>query len=117
MSILDEVKSMVTEEAHWDIEITFTKLSRQFTDDSGILQSMKYPSVENVFSNTRSRGGLVAPCTDLVQIVEIGEMIFRHFVVNQTPVVSTIPCDTCNEALESPLLKSLWENILQGWKD
>lgn len=83
-----------------------------------ILQSMKCPSVENTFINTRSRGGLVAPCTDLVQILEIVEMVFRQFVDKQTPVVSTIPCDTlCNEALESPILKSLWGNILQGCKD
>ena len=83
-----------------------------------MLQTMKRPSVENTYIDTRSRGGLVAPCTDLVQILETVEIIFRQFIAEQTPVVSTIPCDTlCNEALESPLLKSLWENILQGCKN
>ena len=36
-------------------------------------------------------------------------------VTNQKDLLTKIPCDTlCNDALESPLLKSLWENILQG---
>ena len=83
-----------------------------------ILQSMKRPSVENTYIDTRSRGGLVAPCTDLVQILETVEIVFRQFIAKQTTVVSAIPCDTlCNEALESPLIKSLWENILQECKD
>ena len=83
-----------------------------------ILQSMKRPSVENTYIDTRSRGGLVAPCTDLVQILETVEIVFRQFIAKQATVVSAIPCDTlCNEALESPLIKSLWENILQECKD
>ena len=83
-----------------------------------ILQRMKRPSVGNTYIDTRSRGGLVAPCTDLVQNLEIVKIVFRQFIAKQTPVVSTIPCDKlCNEALESPLLKSLWENILQECKD
>ena len=83
-----------------------------------ILQSMKRPSVENTYIDTQSRGGLVAPCTDLVQILETVEIVFRQFIAKQTTVVSAIPCDTlCNKALESPLIKSLWENILQECKD
>ena len=54
----------------------------------------------------------MAPCTDLVQILETVKIVFRQFIAKQTTVVSAIPCDTlCNEALESPLIKSLWENI------
>ena len=46
---------------------------------------------------------------------EIVEIIFRQFISKQTPVVSTIPCDTlCNEAMESPLLTSLWEKHFTG---
>ena len=83
-----------------------------------ILQSMKRPSVEDTYIDTRSRGGLVAPCTDLVQILETVEIVFRQFIAKQATVVSAIPCDTLrNEALESPLIKSLWENILQECKD
>ena len=83
-----------------------------------ILQSMKRPSVANTYIDTRSRGGLVAPCTDLVQILETVEIVFRQFIAKQATVVSAIPCDTlCSEALESPLIKSLWENILQECKD
>jgi hypothetical protein len=76
---------------------------------------MKCPSIENTYIDARSRGGLVTPCKDLVEIVEIVEVIFRHFVTKQKDLLQKIPCDTlCNDALESPLLKSLWENILQG---
>ena len=45
-----------------------------------ILQSMKRPSVEKTYIDTRSRGGLVAPCTDLVQILETVEIVFRHLL-------------------------------------
>ena len=80
-----------------------------------LLQNMKCPGIENTYINARSRGGLVTPCKDLVEIVEIVEVIFRQFVSNQKDLLTKIPCDTlCNDALESPLLKSLWENILQG---
>ena len=80
-----------------------------------LLQNMKCPSIENAYINARSRGGLVTPCKDLVEIVELVEVIFRQFVTNQEDLLTKIPCDTlCNDALESPLLKSLWENILQG---
>ena len=80
-----------------------------------LLQNMKCPGIENTYIDARSRGGLVTPCKDLVEIVEIVEVIFRQFVTNQKDLLQKIPCDTlCNDALESPLLKSLWENILQG---
>ena len=42
--------------------------SKQNEDLQVILQSMKRPSVENAYIDTRSRGGLVEPCNDLVQI-------------------------------------------------
>jgi uncharacterized C2H2 Zn-finger protein len=77
-----------------------------------LLQNMKCPGIENTYIDARSRGGLVTPCKDLVEIVEV---IFRHFVTKQKDLLQKIPCDTlCNDALESSLLKSLWENILQG---
>ena len=80
-----------------------------------LLQNMKCPGIENTYINARSRGGLKTPCKDLVEIVELVEVIFRQFVTNQKDLLTKIPCDTlCNDALESPLLKSLWENILQG---
>ena len=80
-----------------------------------LLQNMKCPGIENTYINAHSRGGLVTPCKDLVEIVEIVEVIFRQFVTNQKDLLTKIPCETlCNDALESPLLKSLWENILQG---
>lgn len=72
-----------------------------------LLQNMKYPGIENSYIDARSRGGLVTPCKDLVEILEICQF--------QKDVLKKIPCDTlCNDALASPLLKSLWDNILQG---
>ena len=48
--------------------------------------------------------------------MEIVELVFWQFVNSQKDLLKKIPCDTlCNESLESPLLKSLWENILQGF--
>lgn len=79
-----------------------------------ILQNMICPGSENAYIKARSRGGLVTPCKDLVQILEVVENIFREFIEKQTSVVKSIPCDKlCNDALDSPLLKSLWENIMQ----
>ena len=37
---------------------------------------MKCPGIENTYIDARSRGGLVTPCKDLVEIVEIVEVIF-----------------------------------------
>ena len=41
-----------------------------------ILENMKCPGIENTYIDARSRGGLVTPCKDLVEIVEIVEVIF-----------------------------------------
>ena len=81
-----------------------------------LLQSMMRPSTENIYIETRSRGGLVTPCTDLVQLLEVAEIVFREFTAKQlTGVVKNIPCEKlCNSTLDSPLVKSLWDNILLG---
>ncbi len=80
-----------------------------------LLQSMMCPSSENTYIETRSRGGLVTSCNDLVHILEVGESVFCQFIAKQSGVVKSIPCDKlCNDTLNSPLVKSLWDNILQG---
>ena len=82
-----------------------------------LLQNMKCPGIENTYIDVRSwgGGGLATPCKDVVEIVEIVDVIFRQFVTNQKDLLTKIPGDTlCNDVLKSPLLKSLWENILQG---
>ena len=79
-----------------------------------ILQSMICPDVENSYIESRSRGGLVTPSQDLVRVLEVVENLFREFIQKQTSVVKSIPCEQlCNDALDLPLLKSLWENIMQ----
>ena len=72
------------------------------------------PDVENAYIEARSRGGLVTPCKDLVLVLEVVENVFRQFIQKQTSVVKSIPCEQlCNNALDLPLLKSLWGNIMQ----
>ena len=41
-----------------------------------MLAKMKCSGIENTYIDARSRGGLVTPCKDLVEIVEIVEVIF-----------------------------------------
>ncbi len=71
--------------------------------------------LENEYIEACSQGGLVTPCDDLVKLLEVVENRFRQFIGKQSSVVKSIPCDKlCNDALDLPLLKSLWDNILQG---
>jgi hypothetical protein len=71
--------------------------------------------LENAYIEARSRGGLVTPCDDLVKLLEVVEISFRQFIGKQSTVVKSIPCvKLCNDALDSPSLKSLWDSILQG---
>ena len=72
------------------------------------------PDVENAYIEARSRGGLVTPSKDLVQVLEVVEKMIRDFIQKQTSVVKSIPTEQlCNDALDLPLLKSLWKNIMQ----
>ena len=80
-----------------------------------ILEHMTNSGEENRYIEARSRGGLVTPCEDLVKLLEVVEILFRQFIEKQPTVVKSIPCDKlCNDAIGSPLLKSLWDNIMQG---
>ena len=96
-----------------------SKLRRKATEKSNdelqiILQSMICPDVENAYIEARSRGGLVTPSKHLVQVLEVVENMFRQFIQQQTSIVRSIPCEQlCNDALDLPKLKSLWENIMQ----
>ena len=76
---------------------------------------MMCPSSENTYIETCSTGGLVTHCNDLVQILEVAEIVFRKFTAKQSNVMKSIPCDKlCNDTLDSQLVKSLWDTILQG---
>ena len=78
-----------------------------------ILQSMMRPSSDNAYIEARSRGRLVIPCSELVKILEVAEIIFRDFTTKQvTGVVKSIPCkELCNDTLDSLLVKALRDNI------
>ena len=78
-----------------------------------LLQALKSAGVENSFIQARSRGGLVTPCDHLVGIVEEAEICFRKAVGECDLTLRNIPTESISEAtLSSPVVKSLWENIV-----
>jgi hypothetical protein len=77
-----------------------------------ILQNMK-SQAPTTYVAARSRGGLVSPCEDVVKILEVAEVCFRQEMTKSKLLVRNIPVDIiCESALNSPAVKSLWENIL-----
>ena len=78
-----------------------------------LLQNMKSANDSNQYISARTRGGLVTPCDDLVAILEEAELLFRKEVSKSDLVLRNIPTDSiCDSALESPKIKSLWDNIV-----
>ena len=74
-----------------------------------LLHAMKSVEANNYIS-ARTRGGLVTPCSDLVAILEVAEISFRDNVVGN---IRHIPLEkVCDATLKSPIVKSLWENIV-----
>ena len=64
----------------------------------------------NSYISVRTIGGLVTPRSDLIGILEVAEISFRGNVVGS---IRHIPVETvCDAALQSPTVKSLWENIV-----
>ncbi len=62
-----------------------------------------------------TRGGLVTPCNDLVGILKEAEVLFRNEVTKSKLVIRNIPVLTRYiwfSTLESPTVKSLWDNIV-----
>ena len=49
-----------------------------------LLHSMMCPSSENTYIESCSRGGLVTPCNDLAQILEVVEIVFCQFTANES---------------------------------
>ena len=65
------------------------------------------------FISSRSRGGLVNPLDYLAGILESTEYIFQRHINESKMALRNIPFDSlCNKALESPMVKSLWENVV-----
>ena len=77
-----------------------------------LLQNMK-SSEPNNYISARTRGGLVTPCNDLVEILKVAEISFREHVDNSSLTLRNIPAEIiCNSTLSSPTVKSLWDNIV-----
>ena len=88
------------------------KSSPQNEELQVLLQNMK-SAESNSFISARTRGGLVTPCNDLVGILEEAEVLFRNEVTKSELVLRNIPTDKiCFSMLESPTVKSLWDNIV-----
>ena len=78
-----------------------------------LLQSLKSTESDNNYILARSRGGLVAPNHHLVGIVEEAEILFRKNIGEGEQVLRNIPVENiCGKTLNSPVVKSLWENIV-----
>lgn len=78
-----------------------------------LLQVMKSTDTTNNFISARTRGGLISPCDDLVSILKVAELSFRSEVGKTKETLRSIPTEyICNSVLDSPVVKSLWENIV-----
>ena len=81
-----------------------------------LLQNMKSAEgLTNSFISARTRGGLVTPCDDLVGILEIAEVLFREKLNESEELLRKIPVENiCISTMNSPQVKSLWENIVMS---
>ena len=78
-----------------------------------MLQSLKSDDLVNNFILARSRGGLISPSHHLMGIAEEAEICLRKNVSDGNLVVRKIPTEAiCESTLNSPVVKSLWENIV-----
>ena len=76
---------------------------------------MKATGKGSSYISSRTRGGLVNPSSYLVGIIEEAELPFRKEVCKSRLALRNIPVDTmCNATLQSPMVKSLWENIVMS---
>lgn len=78
-----------------------------------LLQSLKSTESDNNFILARSGGGLVSPSHHLMGIVEEAEICFRKNIDEGELVLRNIPAEIiCVSTLSSPVVKSLWDNIV-----
>ncbi len=90
-----------------------TKKGQSNAEIQALLQVMKSTETANTFISARTRGGLICPCDDLIHIVEVAELSFRSEISKIKDTLRSIPTEyICNSVLESPVVKSLWENIV-----
>ena len=91
---------------------TNKRKSGAHNEEFNLLQSMKSDEASS-FISSGSRGGLVNPSSNLVGILEEAEHAFREHLDQSKRTLRNIPNDLiCNSTLKSPLVKSLWGNIV-----
>ena len=80
---------------------------------------MKSNDQSTNFISAHSRGGLVNPSTDLVGILEEAEYLFRKQVSDSNEGTLRKICTDiiCNNTLQSPVVQSLWDNIVMSAVD
>ena len=90
------------------------KAGNQNEELQSLLQSMKSVDQSSSFISAHSRGGLVNPSIYLLGILEEAKYLFREQVSGSIQgTLRKIPTDViCHNALESPVVKSLWANIV-----
>ena len=86
---------------------------RNNKDFQALMSSMRQETEENEYISSLSRGGLWAPHEWIVRIAEVSELTFRKNTNKDN--VTCLPVDTIvNEGLASPLVQSMWSNIIQN---
>lgn len=95
-------------------QINKRKTGQQNEELQALLHNMKASDQSsNSFISARTRGGLVTPCEDLVGILEAAEIYFRKEVDKTNLTLRNIPTEIiCISTLRSPVVKSLWDNIV-----
>ena len=75
--------------------------------------SMRIPTEANQYISSLSRGGLWSPHSWVVSIAEVSELVFKKHTNEDR--VTRLPVDKIvSEVLTSPLVKSLWCNIIEN---
>ena len=94
--------------------LNFTKnLEKNKSKCEDELNTLLQSESDNDYILACSRGGLVAPNHHLMGIVEEAEILFRKNIGEGEQVLRNIPVENiCGKTLNSPVVKSLWENIV-----
>lgn len=78
-----------------------------------LMLSMRIPTETNKYISSLSRGGLWTPHSWVVSIAEVSELAFKKHTNEDR--VTRLPVDKIvSEVLTSPLVKSLWCNIVEN---
>ena len=104
----------------WLVSKLFQKSKRKSGNQNeelqSLLQSIKSIDQSTNFISARPKGELVNPSTDLLGILEEAEYLFQKYVSDSTQGTLRKTCTDaiCNNTLQSPVVQSLWDNIVMS---